>query len=67
MVGQEMLTDPKLLCCDEPTSGLDSTTACVVVEALPRCGTQRRARPAHDIFADLFSQIRSLLIMSNVS
>ncbi len=34
MVGQEMLTNPRLLCCDEPTSGLDSTTACVVVEAL---------------------------------
>ena len=34
MVGQEMLTTPKLLCCDEPTSGLDSSTACVVVEAL---------------------------------
>ncbi|KAJ8600985.1 hypothetical protein CTAYLR_006336 [Chrysophaeum taylorii] len=34
MVGQEMLTKPKLLACDEPTSGLDSTIAAVVVEAL---------------------------------
>ena len=44
-IGQEMLTNPKLLCCDEPTSGLDSTTAAVVVGAssAPRRATRRRA------------------------
>jgi len=42
MVGQEMLTKPRLLCCDEPTSGLDSMTACVVVDALRDLARQRR-------------------------
>ena len=42
MVGQEMLTRPRLLCCDEPTSGLDSATACVVVEALRDLARERR-------------------------
>ncbi|KAJ1445009.1 hypothetical protein M885DRAFT_579948 [Pelagophyceae sp. CCMP2097] len=42
MVCQEMLTEPRLLCCDEPTSGLDSSTAVVVVEAFRRLAFQKR-------------------------
>ena len=34
MIGQELLTNPKLIALDEPTSGLDSSIANVVVEVL---------------------------------
>jgi len=42
MVGQEMLTSPRLICCDEPTSGLDSSTACAVVDALRDLARRKR-------------------------
>ena len=34
MIGQELLTEPKLIALDEPTSGLDSSTSAVVVDVL---------------------------------
>lgn len=41
MIAQEMLTNPKLLCCDEPLSGLDSTIAVIVVRALSDLARER--------------------------
>ena len=66
MVGQEMLTRPRLLCCDEPTSGLDSATACVVVEALRDLARERRVAVVasiHQPSSRLFLLFDELLLL----
>ena len=66
MVGQEMLTNPRLLCCDEPTSGLDSTTACVVVEALRDLAKARNVAVVasiHQPSSRLFLVFQNLLLL----
>ena len=66
MVGQEMLTNPRLLCCDEPTSGLDSTTACVVVEALRDLAKARNVAVVasiHQPSSRLFLLFHGLLLL----
>lgn len=66
MIGQEMLTNPKLLACDEPLSGLDATTALVVVNALDNLSKAQNVAvvaSVHQPTSRIFLAFRQLILL----